>query len=59
MSCGKQRGTGEKEPEFLHSSFVYPDGFQMLVSDRSATERHGGTRQPGGPVPAARTTYKS
>lgn len=39
MSWGMWRGRAG--PELLRCSFVYPDGFQMLASDRSATERWG------------------
>ena len=39
MSWGMRRGRAG--PELLRCSFVYPDGFQMLASDRSAAERWG------------------
>lgn len=45
MSLGMQKGRAG--PELLHCSFVYTDGFQMLASDRSATERWGAAQQFG------------
>ncbi len=45
MSWGMQRGRAG--PELLRCSFVYADGFQMLASDRSATERWGAAQQFG------------
>lgn len=38
---------GRAGPELLRCSFVYTDGFQMLASDRSATERWGAAQQFG------------
>lgn len=43
MSWGMRRGRAG--PELLRCSFVYTDGFQMLSSDRSATERWGAAQQ--------------
>lgn len=42
---GMQRGRAG--PELLRCSFVYADGFQMLASDRAATERWGAARRFG------------
>jgi len=43
MSWGMRRG--KAGPELLRSSFVYTDGFQMLASDWSSTERWGAAQQ--------------
>lgn len=45
MSWGMRRARAG--PELLRCSFVYADGFQMLASDRSATERWGAAQQFG------------
>ena len=45
MSWGMRRGRAG--PELLRCSFVYTDGFQMLASDQSATERWGAAQQFG------------
>lgn len=45
MRCSVSDVLGDAERQSgvsaLRCSFVYPDGFQMLASDRSATERWG------------------
>lgn len=45
---------GRAGPELLRCSFVYPDGFQMLASDRSATERWGSSPTVWGSSQVAR-----